>query len=612
MHLVPRVVRNATAAVFPPAAAHGVAPSRPMPSRLLSGCFAVMLLAAVLPGDGRAEWRDANVVLIGIDTLRADHVGAYGYPRPTTPRLDALAAESVVFETAISQSSWTLPAFASIFTGLLPSFHRAGEGQAPAVSRLDESYETLATRLRAAGYRTGSFVSNAWVGAKVGMTRGFETHVEKQFSDQTVAGAVAWLKERGDERFFAFVHILEPHHPYVPDREDAKLFLDPAYTGPIGDSFVGGAEAAVTDADRRRVVDLYDGEVRWADRQAGRVLDALAERGLDGRTVVIVVSDHGEELFDRGTLGHGHSLHEELLRVPLLVRFPDGPRKRVTRPVRTMDLFATIFDAVGLPVPGGVHAVSLMPLVRGDEPPPGSDVALAEYVCFGDRELKAIRTPTEKLILSPASRDLALYDLVADPQERRDVAAARPAVAARLQERLENELMPSTDGFHVVVRRGNDDVRFRARLVAPSGFRDVKLTAAEPGDAYRLSRDGSVLDLKFRLLASEFPRKSDLDGVAFRTVNDRHASLVRLEIDGAVPPYGQVSLGAGALPGTGPLPWRLAPGSPELTVRYPQPPPAGLDGRPRVRLDYVRRGAAPTADVDPATRERLRALGYLQ
>jgi arylsulfatase A-like enzyme len=562
-------------------------------------------------GDGR-EWRDANVVLIGLDTLRADHVGAYGYPRPTTPRIDQLAAESVTFDVAVSQAPWTLPAFASIFTGVLPSFHRAGEGQAPAVSRLDETRPTLATLLRAAGYRTASFVSNSWVGTKVGMARGFQTHGEWQFSKDAVDAAVGWLEQQGSERFFLFVHILEPHHPYIPDAADAEVFIDPAYTGKIGMAFLGAPPPDLMPADHQRIVDLYDGEIRWGDRQAGRVLDALAARGLAERTIVILTADHGEELFDRGELGHGHSLHRELLQVPLVMRFPGGPKTHVSRPVRSMDIFATIFDAVGLPVPSGVNAVSLMPLVRGTAPPPGSDVALAEYVCFGNRELKAIRTPTEKLILNPASREVQLYDLATDPEERHDVAAIRPAVATALQGRLENELVASADGFHLVARRGQKDVLFRARLVAESGFRDVAPAGQEPHDGYRLSPDRKVLDVKFHLEATEFPRGSDLDGISFRTTDDRRVRLVRLEIDGAMPPWGQVSLGAGALPAQGqPLPWPLTPGAPALTVRYPEAPPAALDGNPRVRFDFVRRGEAPKAKIDPETIERLRALGYV-
>jgi hypothetical protein len=275
-----------------------------------------------------------------------------------------------------------------------------------------------------------------------------------------------------------------------------------------------------------------------------------------------------------------------------------------------MDIFATIFDAVGLPVPPGVNAVSLMPLVEGTTPPTGSDVALAEYVCFGNRELKAIRTPTEKLILAPASREIELYDLVADPDERQNVAAVRPAVAAALQQRLESELVATADGFHLVARRGQNDAVFRARLVAESEFHDVTLSA-ERGDGYRLSADRKVLDVKFKLRPTEFPRRSDIDGVAFRTVDDRRVQVVRLEIDGAEPPWGQVSLGTGALPAKEPLPWRLTPGSADLTVRYPEPPPAGLDGNPRVRFDFVRRGEAPKAKIDPETVERLRALGYV-
>jgi arylsulfatase A-like enzyme len=573
--------------------------------------FVVPVVLAACAGN---EWGDANVVVIAIDTLRADHVGAYGYPRPTTPHLDRLAADGLVFETAVSQSSWTLPAFASIFTGRLPSYHRAGEGRFPAVSRLDDSHETLATLLAAEGYRTASFVSNAWVGADVGMTRGFDRHEQAAFSGQAVDKAVGWLREERAEPFFLFVHIIDPHQPYMPLAQDLAEFADPLYAGPVGTSYMGSFRPEWTPADRRRVVDLYDGEVRWADRLAGRVLDALRERRLDERTIVVFTSDHGEELFDHESLGHGHTLYDELLLVPLVIRFPGGPRGRVTRPVRTMDLFSTLLDAVGHPVPADVEAVSLMPLVRGGQ---GStrttDVALAEYVCFGDDiDLKAVRTPTEKLIFSPPTARARLFDLVADPHERRDLAAARPESTAALREVIRRELVASLDGFHLIARGGLAESVLRVRLVTVTGFRDVELSQPEDEDAFRLSAGGRVLDLKLRLWPRAKPVQiPDVDGVRFRVVDDRHVVVRRLAIDGGRPPRGTVTVGAGHAPADGPVPKTFGPTTPKATVPYPQAPRPARDGRPRVQFSYVLRGEAPTATVSSETRERLRALGYL-
>jgi arylsulfatase A-like enzyme len=257
----------------------------------------MLVLAVVLAGCGAPppeRVAGANVVLIGIDTLRADHLGCYGYRRPTSPRLDALARQAVLFETAVTQSPWTLPAFASIFTGLLPSSHRAGEGKQLNVSRLDPARETLATILHRAGYRTGSFVSNGYVGRDVGMAEGFDEHREAMQAAGAAAQAVGWLEAHGAERFFVFLHIVDPHQPYAPPAEHAAPFLDPAYTGPIGTSFSGFAQPGWDDADRRRVIDLYDGEVHFADSLVGRVVDTLTTLGVLDRTLVVVTSDHGE------------------------------------------------------------------------------------------------------------------------------------------------------------------------------------------------------------------------------------------------------------------------------------------------------------------------------
>src|SRR5262249_1626754 len=276
----------------------------------LSAGYVVLLLVLAL-GCGREDFRDANIVIVGIDTLRADHVGAYGYARPTTPRIDAFSKDAVKFTTAVSQSSWTLPAFASMLTGLLPSYHRAGEGAFPSVSYLDPSVTTLPTVLHEAGFHTASFVSNVWVGAEVGMTQGYDEHKESMLSEEAASNAVKWLGAHRAERLFLFVHIMAPHQPYWPGPEDAAPFIDPAYTGPVGMSFIGDVDPKWTDADRRRVVDLYDGDIHFADRLTGQVLDAIAELGLDRKTIVVVIADHGEELFDHGHLSHGNTLYDE-------------------------------------------------------------------------------------------------------------------------------------------------------------------------------------------------------------------------------------------------------------------------------------------------------------
>jgi arylsulfatase A-like enzyme len=574
---------------------------------------AVLLAALLLAGCGRRDFRGANVVLIAIDTLRADHLGCYGYPRPTSPRIDRLSAESTVFDTAISQAPWTLPAFASMFTGRLPSVHRAGEGRFPTVSRLDETYPTLAEMLRDAGYATASFVSNVWVGAEVGMARGFEEHDEAWGADHAADGAIEWLGKDHEKPFFLFVHLMDPHQPYAPYPEDAKLFLDPSYAGPLGTAFVGNPHEEWTAADRQRVIDLYDAELHGSDRLVGRVLDTLAARGLDRRTIVVFTSDHGEELFDHGWLSHGHTLYDELLHVPLMVRFPGGAPRRVERQVRTMDLMPTLLEALAVPPPEGIAGVSLMPLVRGEEGSPETDTALAEYVCFGDDQtLKAIRLPQEKLVFSPGVGRFQLFDLRADPKELHDLTGQRPERAVALRAEIDRRLASTLDGFHLIVRGGRETAVVEARFQA-KGFEHVILYQPEAEDRFTLSPDGHTLDAVLTLRPQTLPTPGwDLDGITFRTADGGPVVLRSLTESGQPLPPDRVVVGhSGKSPGAR-LPWRLAADLPSLRVPYPMPPPASLAGDTRVSLAFVQRGAAPTITARPETIERLKAIGYLR
>jgi len=580
------------------------------------GRLAVLLLVAILSGCRGDDFRDANVVVIGIDTLRADHVGAYGYPRPTTPRIDAFARGAVRFETAVSQSSWTVPGFASMFTGLVPSEHRAGEGMCPDVTSLDDRHETLAGALRAGGYRTASFVSNVWVSSELGLARGFDEHERVMFSSDAVERALGWLRERRRSPFFLFVHVMDPHKPYAPSAEDARPFVDPAYHGPIGASFSGGVVPGWNDADRRRIVDLYDGEVRFADGLVGRVLDTLDELGLTERTIVVVVSDHGEELFDHAGIGHGHTLFDELLLVPFLIRFPGAwAHGAVARPVRTMDLFPTLLDAVGRPVPAGLNGVSLMPLLRGAADAPPTEVALSESPCFAaDVGLQSLRTAHEKLVFSPVSAHAQLFDLTTDPHEQTDLAAERPADVAALRDRLAEEASRVRDGFHLIVRGAGEGSEVRLRLEAAAGFHDVALLSGEPSDHVRVTRKGTVLEAALRSTGSRAGiRGDDVDVVAFRTGNDEPFVVRRVLYDRVPLARADVTIGNGAtMYQRMVVPLRLDANLGGMLVVRPVPAPPRLDHKPRLQVAFVRPATAPKAAVTPEMAERLRAMGYVR
>lgn len=359
---------------------------------LLSG--AVLLLAAIVIGGARlveaamlpAAAPDGvvrpNVLLLVIDTQRADHLSAYGYHRPTTPRLDQLAREGVLFERAHAPSSWTLPSHASMMTGRTPREHRAGD---PFQPFLDGRYPTLAEVLRDAGYATGGFVSNAyWAGRQVGLARGFtryEDHLitfadalfkpvigrrlawdaAPQFgitrlpsrprADVINGRLLTWIDRVGPRPFFAFVNYMDVHGPYLGPPPYDTMFASTTATpateyelAPTND-----AAAARMQAKLRESLDAYDGSLVYLDSEIGRLLDALEERNLANDTLVIVTSDHGESFGEHGLVNHGNSVYLHQTHVPLIMRFPGrlGAGGRNQQPTSLTQLGHTILSLIG-------------------------------------------------------------------------------------------------------------------------------------------------------------------------------------------------------------------------------------------------------------------------
>lgn len=367
-----------------------------------------------------------NVLLITIDTLRADRLGLYGYARPTSPELDRFAAGAVVFEEAQASSPWTLPSLASMLTGEEPATHACRSFG----SVLDDSFSTLPERLLAAGYDTACVTSHLFTTTRHGLQQGFvhtddsfaypEVEPARNITSQVISDkAIRFLEQKraaADGRpWLLWLHYFDPHEDYMPHEDLATLFTTPGEPTPA--SLYG---------------DRYDAEVRYTDHHVGRVLARLTEAGLDDETIVVVLADHGEELFERGALGHGHSMHRELLRVPFVLRAPGLGARRVAAVVRQTDVPATVLELAGLDVPETAGR-SLVPLLRGETLPPAP--ALAE-LARGARPLDALRLEGWKLILAPDSGEARLFDLERDPLETTDVASAHPAEVARLKGEL--------------------------------------------------------------------------------------------------------------------------------------------------------------------------------
>jgi len=377
---------------------------------------------AVTPTPGRPD-----VVVYVVDTLRADQLGAYGQPAPTSPRFDAFAKAAALFEDATAQSSWTRPSVATLLTGLDAETHGVGDltqVMAPAA-------RTLAEAFKAAGYRTAAFNANAVFGERGGYGQGFDRfqRLGMRPARELVEAALDFATA-AVEPAFLYLQVLEPHRPYT---------ADPVYWEPFGRFSLAEMQRAngltlakrVTPEERGLLLAAYRAEVRQADAAFGALLDGLAAR----RAVVAVTADHGEELFDRTAHGHGHSLYQELVHVPLAVQAPGAAGVRIRAPVQHLDLPPTLLALAGLPREPDMEGRDLSPLVRGAAPAEGEELIVSR-LRYRKADKVAVRRGSLKLIANLESGDpehgLELYDLAADPAESRNLAAARPILARAL------------------------------------------------------------------------------------------------------------------------------------------------------------------------------------
>jgi arylsulfatase A-like enzyme len=408
------------------------------------------------------------VIVIGIDTLRADHLGLYGAARPTSPFLDSLAREGAVFERAYATSPWTLPTFASIFTGRLQSGHAAGviprnsdrEWESEQIGPLqrtvlDPAAETLAGRLADAGWKGLAVVQNPYLNPAFGIDRGFEFYdylagdwQDSRRADEVIDRSLQWIDEQGGERFMLFVHLFDPHMPYDPPAPWAGTFTDAISGG--GSLPVAGLPqdihdnaAELSEARREFIAAAYDEEIRFVDSQLERFVASLRQRGIWDRALVVLTSDHGEELFDHGGFEHGHTLYEELLRVPLIIWGPGIEGSRTQEPVSVADITPTVLDAAGLSSPEGIFGRSLLPHLL-DGSPIGERVLVAEGTLYGAERKAAILWP-HKLIRNERNGRTWLFDLEADPGEQHPLTGS-PEIRDALAAALDLQLRASADG----------------------------------------------------------------------------------------------------------------------------------------------------------------------
>ena len=375
--------------------------------------FAVLLGAAVLAQS------KPNVILITLDTTRADRIGAYGYTRASTPNLDRLAREGIRFDDAATQAPLTGPAHAALLTGQYPG--RLGIKD-NASTPIPESATTLAEALKAAGYRTGAFVGSFVVDRSYGFGQGFDTfdasfdsfrqEIKAQVqrpAAQVIDPAIAWIKSGGP--FFAWIHLYDPHTPYAaPASFKAQFTQRP-----------------------------YDGELAYVDSEIGRLLGVLNKLGAADNTIVVAIADHGEALGDHGEEEHGIFLYEAVARIPFIIKLPRAERAgtNVSEQVRAIDLMPTLLELTGVRTTERVDGESLVALIRGNarrDPPPAFLETWYPQLHFGWSRLRALRVGEWKYIDAPKPE---LYDLRTDRDERRNVIAERSSVATRMAGELD-------------------------------------------------------------------------------------------------------------------------------------------------------------------------------
>ena len=470
----------------------------------LTSCLFTGLLAGCAQGDPD---RPPNVVIVALDTLRPDRLGCYGHERDTSPNLDRLAADCVLFEAAQSAAPWTAPSLISLMTSLHPDAH--GVTGFPDPGRLDESVVTLAEVLRARGYETAAFTEGGYANGDFGLDQGFHLYpahegdetgfTSNRHTDSRLAAnldrAIEWLDDRGAAPYFLFFQTYEPHSPYLAPDEDFARFLPGSVSAeelarldeviahwnetrevdcdglemlarhafhcewrdssPVEDPellLAVAVEAGRPLARRQAAEDpllvewiraLYDAGIRYMDRELERLWQAIEESeqpsSTADRTLIVVVSDHGEGLGQHGRIGHGALLQEEVLNIVLLVRAPGVAPTRVPGVVRSVDVVPTVLELIGCrarELASQAQGVSLVPLMRGKSDP---RPAFSQANKGSGPKQRSLRTERWRLVVSEEPHSVELFDRESDTTEEHDVSAQHTDVVARLSRLLEEQ-----------------------------------------------------------------------------------------------------------------------------------------------------------------------------
>ena len=429
-----------------------------------------LLVSPVLYSDSRKNIR--RVILIGVDTLRADHMSCYDYDRDTSPVIDDWAEGGTRFEYCVATSPWTYPSFSSIFTGRYPSVC----GATTNVRVLPDSEETLAEVLSGDGFSTFMVANNVWLHPPVNLHQGFD-RAEAYFAidaSETFDKAREWLRNHEDEDTFIFLHFMDPHIPYAPPAPFTDKF-DSGYSGRFKDTFspikkLRTGEIRLNEKEIRHLEALYDGEIAYLDSEFGKFMDFLDAEDMAESSLIIFSADHGEEFHEHGDYAHGHSLYDEQLHVPLIIRGPGIPTGEVDKRVAsTIDIFPTVLDFLGLSIPENISGASLL------KPLPDDRLIISEQLVIGE-ELKGITTPEYRYIYHTVTGEDELYVLDEDAGMQNSIASDRRATCRSYRAFLTQYILDMGAPWHINFMRGGRKDRgltYSGKITCSSGFADV-------------------------------------------------------------------------------------------------------------------------------------------
>lgn len=394
------------------------------------------LACTALPA--RPEPAKPDIVLIVIDSVRADHVSCNGYARATTPELDALAKTGANFTQAVASASWTQPSVMSLFTSLPPDVHQRVRPLQPH----DESAVTLAQALRDAGYQTVGLTANPMSRRPFGFAKGFDHYDGYTVTQELGPGAAlgdltsptlnrlaegALARRDLDRPLFLFVFYMDPHWDYIPPPAFYRMFTDDPVPA-RRDIWTPGKRLDVSQAERERIIAAYDGEIRYTDTHVGSLLKIIRDGPRGGNTAIAVCADHGEAFWERGVVAHGNNLHEEEIRVPLIIRAPDACGDPLVRgatigaQVGLIDVAPTLLDFAGTAPPEAWQGRSLRPFLSGGTVP---ERPLTLDTRVNGNVWRGVRTSRHKVIAGePFTEPSAAYDLQTDPKEENNLLKA--------------------------------------------------------------------------------------------------------------------------------------------------------------------------------------------